>query len=230
MPIFTPALPAPRLRWSPDGTSVSVSRLAAGSRPQVFVATADGGPSRALTSAPQGVVTYEWSPDGSGWPSSPVTRRRRSPVIRAGTPDPVDAAVGAVGGRRTAQVAHADGSVRRRPVVVARGQRHRVFGVVDHRVHWRRTTRASMPIDADGRRAAAARRPRRDEHVAAVLAGRHRRSRSSRPTTQGRMLAPRGLAVVGRERRRRRPIRSFRSAAPGLARCCGRATAHRSSC
>jgi dipeptidyl aminopeptidase/acylaminoacyl peptidase len=61
--LFGPALPAPRLRWSPDGVRVSFLGLA-GARPQVFAVAASGGPSRALTAAPEGVSAYEWSPAG----------------------------------------------------------------------------------------------------------------------------------------------------------------------
>jgi dipeptidyl aminopeptidase/acylaminoacyl peptidase len=62
--IFVPALPAPRLRWSPDGTRISFLALADG-RPQVFVVSRDGGSARALTQAPEGVSGYEWAPDGT---------------------------------------------------------------------------------------------------------------------------------------------------------------------
>lgn len=61
--IFTPALPAPRLRWSPDGQTISFLALADG-RPQVFTVNASGGAARAITRAPEGVSAYEWSPDG----------------------------------------------------------------------------------------------------------------------------------------------------------------------
>ena len=59
--VFTPALPAPRLRWLPDGKSVS------------FLAAGQGGPQLVsfkdhtytmVTAAAQGVNSYEWSPDG----------------------------------------------------------------------------------------------------------------------------------------------------------------------
>jgi dipeptidyl aminopeptidase/acylaminoacyl peptidase len=62
--IFVPALPAPRLRWRPDGTAISFLAIADG-RPQVFAVSPSGGPARALTAAPEGVSGYEWSPDGS---------------------------------------------------------------------------------------------------------------------------------------------------------------------
>src|SRR5262245_8801089 len=65
--IFNVPVPSPRLRWSPDGTAVSVMAIAAG-RPQVVAIPIDGGTPRPLTSAsiaPEGVFGYEWSPDGS---------------------------------------------------------------------------------------------------------------------------------------------------------------------
>src|SRR5262245_50714876 len=84
--IFTPSLPAPRLRWAPDGRSITFLGLG-GNRPQVFIVAATGGPTRALTSAAMGVSGYDWAPDGtrlafiSREPSTPGT------VVRAGTPD-----------------------------------------------------------------------------------------------------------------------------------------------
>ncbi|MEP6767279.1 MAG: S9 family peptidase [Acidobacteriota bacterium] len=64
--VFTAALPAPKLRWSPDGGRLSFLGMAAEKPPaQVFAVSAAGGePARALTSAPEGVLAYEWSPDG----------------------------------------------------------------------------------------------------------------------------------------------------------------------
>src|SRR5437867_2737714 len=61
--IFNVPVPRPQLRWSPDGTMVSVLGFA-GARPQVFAIPAAGGTSKALTAAPEGVSLYEWSPDG----------------------------------------------------------------------------------------------------------------------------------------------------------------------
>jgi dipeptidyl aminopeptidase/acylaminoacyl peptidase len=61
--LFVPALPAPRLAWSPDGTSISFLALAR-TRPQVHAVSAAGGAARPLTEAPEGVSAYEWSPDG----------------------------------------------------------------------------------------------------------------------------------------------------------------------
>ena len=65
--VFGTNLPAPKLRWSPDGASVSFLGVA-GERPQVFAVAvagaAPGGEARALTNAPEGVLGYEWAPDG----------------------------------------------------------------------------------------------------------------------------------------------------------------------
>lgn len=61
--IFGRNLPAARLRWSPDGVSVSFVGVA-GEKPQVFSAPASGGEAKAITSAPEGAFAYEWSPGG----------------------------------------------------------------------------------------------------------------------------------------------------------------------
>ncbi len=53
------AAPAVVARW----LRADVSRRVRWS-PQVFATSPSGGASRALTSAPQGVITYEWAPDG----------------------------------------------------------------------------------------------------------------------------------------------------------------------
>jgi dipeptidyl aminopeptidase/acylaminoacyl peptidase len=60
--IFTPALPAPRIRWRPDG-SLSVL-VAEKSGPQVLTVRPDNTSAKIVTSAPLGVSGYEWSPDG----------------------------------------------------------------------------------------------------------------------------------------------------------------------
>ncbi|HEY6065686.1 MAG TPA: S9 family peptidase [Thermoanaerobaculia bacterium] len=63
--VLNTPLPAPKLRWSPDGAYVSFLGLAADKpQPQVFVVPAAGGEARAITAAPEGVLGYEWAPDG----------------------------------------------------------------------------------------------------------------------------------------------------------------------
>lgn len=62
--LFVPALPAPRLRWLPDGSAVTFLAAADG-RPQVHMVPASGGPVRRITRAAEGVSAYEWSPDGA---------------------------------------------------------------------------------------------------------------------------------------------------------------------
>jgi dipeptidyl aminopeptidase/acylaminoacyl peptidase len=61
--ILNVPLPSPRLRWSPDGTTIAFLGFS-GDRPQVFACAASGGEARALTQAAEGVSAYEWSPDG----------------------------------------------------------------------------------------------------------------------------------------------------------------------
>jgi dipeptidyl aminopeptidase/acylaminoacyl peptidase len=85
--IFTPALPAPRLRWSADGQSVSVLGLVS-NRPQVIEVPAAGGAMRVLTAAPLGVSAYEWAPDGTRVAYLAREPAPPTPVIRAGTPAP----------------------------------------------------------------------------------------------------------------------------------------------
>jgi dipeptidyl aminopeptidase/acylaminoacyl peptidase len=93
--IFNVPVPRPQLRWSHDGAALSVLGFG-GMRPQVFVIPLAGGASRALTSAPEGVSGYEWSPDGKSLAyltRDPMTaeeehqRQDKSFVIRAGAPD-----------------------------------------------------------------------------------------------------------------------------------------------
>ena len=61
--IFAPALPAPRVRWRPDGQALSV--LVAGkSGPQVLSVKPDNTDAQIVTAAALGVTSYEWSPDG----------------------------------------------------------------------------------------------------------------------------------------------------------------------
>ena len=89
VPIYTPALPAPRLRWLPDGSAISFLGVSAANRPQVFVAPVAGGEPKPVTSAPRGVVTYEWAPDGMRLAFIARDAPTPSTVQRAGTPDPV---------------------------------------------------------------------------------------------------------------------------------------------
>jgi dipeptidyl aminopeptidase/acylaminoacyl peptidase len=93
--IFNTPSPLPRLSWSPDSTSVSVLAFA-DSRPQVFAVPGRGGEPRQLTSAQEGVLGYEWSPDGRSLayltrdpmpPDEARQRQDRSFVIEADTPD-----------------------------------------------------------------------------------------------------------------------------------------------
>jgi dipeptidyl aminopeptidase/acylaminoacyl peptidase len=93
--IFNVPVPRPQLRWSPDGTMLSVLGFV-GTRPQVFAIPVAGGAPKSLTVAPEGVSAYEWSPDGKSLayltrdPMSADEERQRqdrSFVIRADAPD-----------------------------------------------------------------------------------------------------------------------------------------------
>jgi dipeptidyl aminopeptidase/acylaminoacyl peptidase len=93
--IFNVPSPRPQLRWAPDGAHVSVLGIAAG-RPEVFVIPAAGGEPQQVTKAPEGVLAYEWSPDGNTlafltfdpMPRDEERQRaEKSFVIRAGVPD-----------------------------------------------------------------------------------------------------------------------------------------------
>ncbi|MBI4477193.1 MAG: PD40 domain-containing protein, partial [Acidobacteria bacterium] len=93
--IFTPALPAPRLRWSPNGSTLSFLALV-GERPQVFGVSASGGSARAISAALEGVAAFEWAPDGKSLaylsrnPMSADEQRQRADrsfVTRVGAPE-----------------------------------------------------------------------------------------------------------------------------------------------
>src|SRR6266849_3390391 len=93
--VFNVPSPRPQLRWSPDGRSVSVLAFAAG-RPEVFAVPVAGGEPPQVTKAPEGVIAYEWSPDGKSLGfitvdsmSAEEERRRadKSFIIRAGAAD-----------------------------------------------------------------------------------------------------------------------------------------------
>jgi dipeptidyl aminopeptidase/acylaminoacyl peptidase len=85
--IFTPTLPAPRLRWTPDGKRVSFLALVEG-RPQVFATPASGETGQAMTTAPQGVSAYEWSPYGSALAYATREPTVSAPAIRVHEPPP----------------------------------------------------------------------------------------------------------------------------------------------
>jgi dipeptidyl aminopeptidase/acylaminoacyl peptidase len=93
--IFNAPVPRPQLRWSPDGSTLSVLGFSEG-RPQVFGIPVAGGAPRRLTAALEGVSAYEWSPDGMSlgyltrdpMPADEERQRQdKSFVIRADAPD-----------------------------------------------------------------------------------------------------------------------------------------------
>ncbi len=61
--IFNIPTPRPQLRWSPDGSLLSLIGIEEG-RPEVIGIPLSGAAPEALTQAPEGAFTYEWSPDG----------------------------------------------------------------------------------------------------------------------------------------------------------------------
>ncbi len=93
--IFNVPTPRPQLRWSPDGSMLSVIGIEDG-RPEVIGIPLSGGPPEALTRAPEGAFTYEWSPDGRSLAfltRDPMPReeerqrQEKSFIIRADAPD-----------------------------------------------------------------------------------------------------------------------------------------------
>ena len=62
--VFNTPAPAPKLRWSPDGGRISFVGIVA-EKPQVLAIAASGGEARPLTTAPEGMIAYEWAPDGN---------------------------------------------------------------------------------------------------------------------------------------------------------------------
>lgn len=61
--VFTPALPAPRVRWR-DGQTISML-VSEKTGPQVLSIKSDNTAPQIVTAAPLGVSAYEWSPDGN---------------------------------------------------------------------------------------------------------------------------------------------------------------------
>src|SRR5207342_1416751 len=93
--IFNVPTPRPQLRWSPDGSMLSVIGIEDG-RPEVIGIPLSGVQPEALTRAPEGAFTYEWSPDGSSLAfltRDPMPReeerqrQEKSFIIRADAPD-----------------------------------------------------------------------------------------------------------------------------------------------
>jgi len=84
--IFAPALPAPRLRWSPNGKMISVLVMGTGGA-QILGVIPESGSATILTAAPGGVTAYEWAPDGSS-----IAYLSRDP---AAGPPPIANTVGA---------------------------------------------------------------------------------------------------------------------------------------
>ena len=93
--IFNIPTPRPQLRWSPDGSMLSVIGIEDG-RPEVIGIPVSGAAPEALTKAPEGAFAYEWSPDGrtiafitrDPMPRDEERRRQdKSFIMRADAPD-----------------------------------------------------------------------------------------------------------------------------------------------
>jgi dipeptidyl aminopeptidase/acylaminoacyl peptidase len=93
--IFNTPSPRPQLRWSPDGSRLSVLGFEEG-RPEVIGISLSGSGAEALTRAPEGVFAYEWSPDGTSlalltrdpMPRDEERQRQdKSFIVRAEAPD-----------------------------------------------------------------------------------------------------------------------------------------------
>ena len=177
--IFNVPTPRPQLRWSPDGSTISLVAFEGG-RPQVFGVPVSGAAPRALTTAPEGVFAYEWAPDGKSlayitrdpMPADEERQRQdRSFVIRADAPERSTRLV----------VQRLDGSapraltppvtVCRRLVVVARRPRDRVLRGAADRIHGR-LRRPPLHRRRRQRRVANDRRSPGHEHRPALFAGR----------------------------------------------------------
>src|SRR6185369_3929273 len=62
--IFNIPTPRPQLRWSPDGSMLSVIGIEEG-RPEVIGIPLSGAAPEVLTKAPEGAFAYEFLPDGT---------------------------------------------------------------------------------------------------------------------------------------------------------------------
>jgi dipeptidyl aminopeptidase/acylaminoacyl peptidase len=85
--IFTPALPAPRLRWTADSTSIAFLGVGAAG-PQVHLIPASGGATERVTNSPQGVIAYEWAPDGKSVAYLAREAAEPGPATRVHIPPP----------------------------------------------------------------------------------------------------------------------------------------------